>query len=74
MFLCKKHGYNDTEWCDVCNKIIECDHMDSKKEKKSVSVYTDDWTEKWVEIEVKFCATCGKGLSGKMIKRGGRDE
>ena len=70
MWFCKKcRCHLDIEWCDTCGQIVECDHMDSRKEVKSVSVFTDTGHEKWIDIEVKYCETCGKGLSGEMKKK-----
>jgi len=59
MYICEKHGELKTDWCDECQKIIECTcdaetirfkdlHYDYKNGSRTVTIY------------LTFCLTCGK--------------
>ena len=58
MYICDIHGKLDSEWCDICGKIIKCD----------CSTFYYDYfyrtygekTAKGVDITIKYCANCEK--------------
>ena len=71
MWLCKKHGYCDIDWCEYCETILKCDHMDPETVKREVIVYPDHVAEFFIRIMVKYCGTCGKGLDVSLKDREG---
>lgn len=50
MYKCDVHGYKEIEWCDECNKLINCDCSTTKTDNgyveygnlgRSIQVYID---------------------------------
>jgi len=59
MYICKIHGELDTEWCDDCGIIIECDHSETDYEYTDVSYHCDNGLRS-KNVYISFCKTCGE--------------
>ena len=59
MYKCDIHGKIESEWCDECQKIIDCDHSDiGFTRRKDV-----DFGELCITINVDYCETCDEIIS-----------
>ena len=66
MYKCKEHGQSDTDWCNVCEKLLLCDCKDIETQRiKDIRYGERDWT---VTIYITYCTSCG---AIKMIRRKG---
>ncbi len=58
MYECDIHGELDTDWCDKCSKLLQCDCSDLTVERFKDMLYSKhDYT---VSIYIEFCETCGE--------------
>lgn len=60
MYICEEHGQLESEWCDICEKIFECDCLDRRfvQVKDVVLDYKD--IEKTITINIFICNSCGE--------------
>lgn len=63
MYICKKHGILQAEWCDACREIISCDCTNQTKTRKKDILYDCENGTRTITIWIHHCETCGK-ISG----------
>ena len=68
MYKCEKHGKLETEWCDKCSEIKQCDCSDMKTARfKDLFLDTKNG-ERTITVYIKYCNTCGKIANVKTNK------
>ena len=59
MYICEIHGELDSDWCDECQKIVECDCSNQSEVIFKDLIYDCDEGERTVSLRLQFCETCG---------------
>jgi hypothetical protein len=65
-YNCKEHGALRSEWCDDCQKIVECDCSDMTYTRFKDLIYDTDTGEKTVTIRLHHCGTCGETIHSEI--------
>ena len=65
MYVCKKHGELESEWCDDCQEVVECDCSDVEKERYKDLIYDCAEGERTITIYLFYCGTCGYPISAE---------
>ena len=60
MYKCEKHGILESEWCDECGIIVQCDCSDQTSTRVKDLRYDCEEGERTVTIRIYHCATCGE--------------
>ena len=60
MYSCDKHGTLESEWCDKCGCIVQCDCSDQMYTRFKDLIYDCENGERTITIRVHHCATCGE--------------
>ena len=60
MYWCEKHGKLESEWCDDCNIIVQCDCLDQTSTRFKDLHYDCEDGERCVTIWLSHCETCGQ--------------
>lgn len=66
MYICKKHGVLDSEWCDICEVICncECDETTETRFKDLIIDCTEG--EKTKTIYIEHCVNCGNSFGVRL--------
>ena len=59
MYNCEKHGALESEWCDECEIIVQCDCQNITSTRFKDLIYDCEDGERTVTIRVHHCETCG---------------
>lgn len=59
MFICEKHGDLKTEWCDSCEKLVDCDCRDIETVRFKDLIFDCEAGELCITLYLKVCETCG---------------
>ena len=59
MYNCEKHGTLESEWCDDCGIIVQCDCSDQTYTRFKDLIYDCEEGERTITIRVHHCETCG---------------
>ena len=60
MYDCEKCGIIESEWCDDCEDLIECDCSDMTVTRFKDLMFDTKDGEKTVTINLHHCGTCGE--------------
>ena len=60
MYKCNMHGELDSEWCDECEKVVDCNCVDTVATRFKDQIYDCDKGERTVTLWFYSCETCGK--------------
>ncbi len=67
MYECIKHGESQTEFCEKCNRICECNHRDLETLHHDLIIDCKDG-DRTPTILIIHCSTCGEIL--QLLKQG----
>lgn len=59
MYKCEEHGQLESEWCDECQKIVECD-CTNQMYTRFKDLELNSKKARTVTLLVCHCATCGE--------------
>lgn len=62
MYRCYKHGTLESEWCNDCEEIIECNCSAMEVARFKDLIYESKMGEKTITIFLQHCSTCGKPI------------
>ncbi len=60
---CPIHGDLDSEWCEDCGEVFECDCTNHIRTRFKDLVYDCDKGERTITIWITSCGTCGEFIS-----------
>ena len=59
-YNCDIHGKLESDWCEECEKIVDCDCLNQTSTRCKDLSYDCDDGERFVTIRIYHCETCGK--------------
>ncbi len=59
MYKCDKHGRIDSNWCDECEKLVQCDCSEIESSRVKDVIYDCEDGERTISITIQHCKTCG---------------
>lgn len=60
MYICEKHGVLESEWCDDCGIIVQCDCQNITSTRFKDLIYDCDDGERTTTVYIVHCETCGR--------------
>jgi len=59
-YVCKECGDKDSDWCDKCEELLQCDCSDQTYSRFKDLIFDCDDGEKTVTIRLHHCSCCGE--------------
>ena len=60
MYTCEKHGVLESEWCNGCGTVVQCDCQNLTSTRFKDLIYDCDDGERTVTVYIVHCETCGR--------------
>lgn len=66
MYICEKHGEQETDWCEECEILLSCDCSDLEETRFKDLRIDSNSGEKTFTIYVEHCINCGNVFDSRI--------